>query len=55
MICFSYDPQTPKWGLQDIFSKLKPKLLINSTLKPPFGGLGVIEINNLRNILIIIL
>ena len=43
MICFSYDPQTPKWGLQDTISNIKTKSLLSCILKPPFGGLGVTE------------
>ncbi len=43
MICFSYDPQTPKRGLQDIFSNIKPKSLLSCILKPPIGGLGVTD------------
>jgi len=44
-ICFSIDPQTPKWGLKSA-SKNRLDVEINlkdQVLKPPFGGLGVIK------------
>jgi len=43
MICFGYDPPTPKWGLKDVVSNIYfyVKSFLLSTLKAPsVNGLG---------------